>query len=83
MYTISPLQRSAPGGIRTHTDKILSLAPRPLGYRGKEEETEGFEPSEVLPSTVFKTVTINHSDTSPESNNTFEQILETPQGLGS
>ena len=30
-----------------------------------EAEREGFEPPEVLPSTVFKTVAIDHSAISP------------------
>ena len=31
-------------------------------------EREGFEPPEVLPSTVFKTAAIDHSAISPEVN---------------
>lgn len=31
-----------------------------------EAEREGFEPPEVLPSTVFKTVAIDHSAISPD-----------------
>ncbi len=31
-------------------------------------EREGFEPPEVLPSTVFKTAAIDHSAISPENN---------------
>ena len=36
-----------------------------------EAEKEGFEPPEVLPSTVFKTAAIDHSATSPAAKLTF------------
>ena len=42
-----------------------ALCPECGGFVKKDAEKEGFEPPEVLPSTVFKTAAIDHSAISP------------------
>ena len=67
-------------GIRTHAalanpNDLANRPLQPLEYFSRLElivyylmaERVGFEPTEVLPSLVFKTSTINRSDTSPHA----------------
>lgn len=69
-------QDAHPTSFLTGTDRLLSSS----GIKAKkcaacwiptsctfEAEREGFEPPEVLPSTVFKTAAIDHSAISPVS----------------
>ncbi len=51
---------------RTLEGKQTKKARKSFDFRAFFAEREGFEPPEVLPSTVFKTAAIDHSAISPK-----------------